>query len=116
MYSSIVNGLSAFAMDFTIDGFLNNLASQGALWVSAIVTLVGLVMMGFGIFKVGKGFVSDRAQTNWVMAIGAIVLGGALAAGGGFGLLQTMSSGVLNEVNQMGGGAAALFFSQYLPW
>lgn len=114
MYSSIVNGLSSFAM-FSIDTFLSSLSTNGENWVSLIVVLVGLAMMGFGIFKVGKGFISDRAQTNWVMAIGAIILGGALAAGGLF-LLRDMSSGVLNEVNQMGGGTAALFFSQYLPW
>lgn len=114
MYSSIVNGLSAFSMEFSINQFLSNLKVQGTDWVSWIVILVGLAMMGFGIFKVGKGFISDRAQTNWVMAIGAIILGGALAVGG-ITILQGMSSGVLNEVNQMGGGGA-LFFSQYLPW
>ncbi len=114
MYNFISNGLSDFAMEFTINHFLDTLAGNGRSWVGLIVTLVGLVMMGVGIYKVGKGFVSDRAQTNWVMAIGAIVLGGALAIGSGFELLQGMSEGVLNEVNSM--GTEALFFSQYLPW
>ena len=65
---------------FSIDTFLTTLNDNFQGWAAMIVTIIGAIVMLVGIWKIGKGFISDRAQTNWVMAIGAILLGGGLPA------------------------------------
>lgn len=91
------------AMKFTINGFLTNFNSKFQSWAGIIVTILGAIIMLAGIWKIGKGFISDNARTNWPMAIGALILGGLLLVGG-WGLLTSTSNDVATELNQMGGG------------
>ena len=98
--------LANLAMDFTINGFLTNLNTNFQTWAGLIVTILGAIIMLAGIWKIGKGFISDRAQTNWPMAIGALILGGLLLVGG-WGLLTSTSNDVATELNKMGGGTGA---------
>ena len=97
-------GLEQFIMGFTIDGFLNALKGNAIAWGGLIAAIIGAIMMIAGVWKVGKGFISKQGgQTNWAMAIGAIVLGGMLLAGS-WGLLTTVSNSVASEIDSMGGG------------
>lgn len=95
--------LSDLMMEFSIETFLTNANDSIQRWAGLIVTIIGAVMMLAGIWKIGKGFISDKAQTNWPMAIGALVLGGVLLLGG-WNLLRNTSSDIADELNGMGGG------------
>ena len=58
-----------------------------------LIVLFGLVMVIGGVFQIAKGMLGgQRAQVNWVMAIGLILVGGALAFSGGFTLLKNFSN------------------------
>lgn len=91
------------AMKFTINGFLTNFNTKFQSWAGIIVTILGAIIMLAGIWKIGKGFISDNARTNWPMAIGALILGGLLLVGG-WSLLTNTSNDVATELNEMGGG------------
>ena len=86
---------------FTIDKFLNTLNNNFQNWAALIVTIIGAIVMLVGIWKIGKGFMSDRAQTNWVMAIGAILLGGVMMLGG-WQLFRDTGSDITNELQGYG--------------
>ena len=86
---------------FTIDKFLNTLNDKFRTWAGLVVGIIGAIVFVAGLWKCAKGFISDRAQTNWPMAIAGLVLGGALMVGG-YALLQSASNDVLNELESYG--------------
>ena len=45
---------------------------------------------------------SGRGQTNWVLNIVLFFIGGALAFGGGWGLVQGISQGGSDTLNDLG--------------
>ena len=77
---------------FSINNFLNNLKASLGTWGSVIVVIIGLVMVIVAVFNIAKGLMSGgRGQVNWVMNIALFFIGGALAFGGGWALLQNVS-------------------------
>jgi uncharacterized membrane protein len=87
---------------FSINTFLTNLNTNFQFWAGIIVTIIGAIVMLVGIWKIGKGFMSDRAQTNWVMAIGAILLGGVMMLGG-WSLFKNTGNDISRELQGYGG-------------
>jgi hypothetical protein len=48
-----------------------------------VVIIAGIILMIVGVVQIVKGLAGGgKGQTNWVMSIGALVVGGALAFGG----------------------------------
>lgn len=90
-------------MDWSINNFLNNLNNSLFGWGTIIVVIIGVVMVIVGIFLIAKGLMSQgRGQTNWFLAIVLLVLGGALAFGGGWDVLKNFGTGSKNTLDDLG--------------
>lgn len=94
----LVNTMSGWS----INNFLTNLNKNLNLWGGLLIVVVGLVMVIVAIIKIAKGLMSSRGQTNWVLNIVLFFLGGALAFGGGWGLVQGISQGGSDTLNDLG--------------
>lgn len=88
---------------WSINNFLTNLNKNLNLWGGLLIVVVGLVMVIVAVVKIAKGMMSSgRGQTNWVMNIVLFFIGGALAFGGGWGLVQGISQGGSDTLNDLG--------------
>lgn len=88
---------------WSINNFLTNLNKNLSAWGQLFVVVVGLVMVIVAIVKIAKGLMSGgRAQTNWVLNIVLFFVGGALAFGAGWGLVQNISKGGSDTLNDLG--------------
>lgn len=96
-----------FLMDggWDVNTLLQNLNTALNSWGSGIVTIIGLVMVIVGVYKIGKGLMSHgQGQVNWVLNIALIIIGGMLAWSGGWGLVSQFSNGAQKTINDLGGG------------
>ena len=95
----LINTMSGWS----INNFLTNLNKNLNLWGGLLIVVVGLVMVIVAVIKIAKGLMSSgRGQTNWVLNIVLFFLGGALAFGGGWGLVQGISQGGSDTLNDLG--------------
>lgn len=86
-----------------LDTFLKNLNNSLGKWGQAIVAIIGLVLIIIGVFKIAQGLMSGgRGQTNWVLSIGMILIGGILALSTSFQLLKDIGKGANDTLNNMG--------------
>lgn len=86
-----------------LTSFLTNLQGQGMGWLSGIVTLIGLVLLGVGVYKGAKGLMSrNNGQTSWPMVILMIVLGVLLLTTGVGGIMKLGQFGI-DTVGGLGG-------------
>ena len=90
----------------SLSTFIEALFQQLGIWGSWIVGVIGVVMIIVGIYQIAKGIMSGgKGQTNWVMAILCLLLGGALAAGGGWALLGTFTDSSNTTIDKLAGGS-----------
>lgn len=94
--------MEAISMAWTIDEFLSQLGVMMDRWGAALMTVLGLAMIIVGIFKICKGLMSDRAQTNWLMCIVLLFVGGLLAFNG-WSKIQSVAQGGGQTLYEMGG-------------
>ena len=88
---------------WSVGNFLNNLNRSLFSWGAVIVVIIGVVMVVVGVFNIAKGLMSGgKSQTNWVLNIVLFFLGGALAFSGGWGLVQRVSKGGSDTLNDLG--------------
>lgn len=88
---------------WSINNFLTNLNKNLNLWGGLLIVVVGLIMVLVAVVKIAKGLMSSgRGQTNWVLNIVLFFIGGALAFGGGWGLVQGISRGGSDTLNDLG--------------
>lgn len=103
-----------------LDTFLKNLNDSLGKWGQAIVAIIGLVLIIIGVFKIAQGLMSGgRGQTNWVLSIGMILIGGILAIGTSFQLLKDIGQGAndtLNNMGSTGGGMILPMLRAMLPF
>lgn len=88
---------------WSINNFLANLNKNLSQWGGMLIVVVGLVMVIVAVVKIAKGLMGGgRAQTNWVLNIVLFFIGGALAFGGGWSLVQGISQGGSDTLNDLG--------------
>lgn len=87
---------------WNLTNFLDNLYGQGQNWLKVIVLLIGLVLLGVGVYKGAKGLMSRNSQTSWPMVIIMIVLGVLLCTTGLTGVMQLGQFGI-DTVGGLGG-------------
>lgn len=96
-----------YGLMWTFSQFLNSLNGSINNWASVGVAVLGAVVLFVGIFQVAKGLMGGgHGQTNWPVAIGAIVIGGIMMFTG-WTTFQTIGNGIGTEVNGMGNGTTA---------
>jgi len=90
-----------FKLTSLLKGGINFLQEIGGY----IVVLAGVILLIVGIVQIVKGLAGGgKGQTNWVMSIGCLIVGGALMFGG-WTLLTSLSKaggGALQEMNDAG--------------
>lgn len=89
---------------WSVNNFLANLNKNLSQWGGMLIVVVGLVMVIVAVIKIAKGLMSGgrNGQTNWVLNIVLFFLGGALAFGGGWSLVQGISQGGSDTLNDLG--------------
>lgn len=86
----------------SITNILKSASDTASTWGRYFLVVLGIVMVIYGVYQIGKGMMSGgRGQTNWVMAIGCLILGGALAVSGGWKFVVNIAQGSGNELNEM---------------
>lgn len=86
----------------SITNILKSASDTASTWGRYFLVVLGIVMVVYAVYQIGKGMMSGgRGQTNWAMAIGCLVLGGALAVTGGWGFVVNIAQGSGNELNMM---------------
>ena len=97
--------MSGIYMSGSIQGFLSGLFGSVANWGSWIVGIIGGVMVIVGIYQIAKGLMSGgKGQTNWAMAILCLLLGGALAASGAWGMLKNFTGAASQTAGKIANG------------
>lgn len=92
---------------WTISGFLGALQRSAMNYVKIIILIVGIVMVGVGIYQVAKNLISHgKGQTNWVITALLIIVGGTLMLGSGWDVIKNVSKGGSNTLDDMGQGNA----------
>lgn len=86
----------------SITNILKSASDTASTWGRYFLVVLGIVMVIYGVYQIGKGMMSGgRGQTNWAMAIGCLILGGALAVSGGWKFVVNIAQGSGNELNEM---------------
>lgn len=90
---------------WTLDRFLNNLLRNGRTWGGTICMLIGLVMLIAGVYKAAKKLIQGQAggQTSWV-TVGLLIMFGAVLLAGGFGLVNSIGTGLGDTLKALGEG------------
>lgn len=93
--------------DWTISKFLDALQQSIGNYVKIIIMIIGLVMVGFGIYQIAKNLISGgKGQTNWVTTFLLIIVGGTLMLSGGWEVIRHFSGGSKTTLDNMGQGKA----------
>lgn len=88
---------------WTFDNFVNNARDKIGSIGAGIVVLMGMIMLVVGAVKIGKGLMTHgQGQTNWVINILLIVVGGLFVAFG-FSLFFNAGGMFAKEVVDLGG-------------
>jgi len=96
MYNLLLDG------GFSINTFMGNAQGFALMVVRYIIVILGIVAIGAGIFQIVKGFVSGgKGQVNWGMAVGCLLVGGALTAGG-VAWVAKIAAGGMSEIDDAG--------------
>lgn len=98
-----VNALSA---DWKISDFIASAQVSIMSYVQVIILIIGVVMVGVGIYQVAKNLISHgKGQTNWVVTIALIVIGGTLMLTSGWSVIKDVGNGVSGSLKSMGEGS-----------
>lgn len=85
--------------------FLSNSTDTVQGWIALAVTLVGIIAVGYAIWLIVTGLMSQgKKQTNWALAIILLLVGGALSATGGFGFVQRIARSGQATIGELGNG------------
>jgi high-affinity Fe2+/Pb2+ permease len=61
-------------------------------WVKMIVMIIGVIMVGAGIYQVAKNLISHgKGQTNWIVTFALIIIGAVLMLTGGWDFIKAFS-------------------------
>lgn len=105
MLASAMNMFLYAAGTTRIGGFLQALTRSVSTYVRIIIMLIGIVMVGFGVFQIAKNLISHgKAQTNWFVTFALITVGGVLMLSGGFGTLKSFTNATTNTFNDLSNG------------
>ena len=108
MFNFLNEALIAGAVNrnWALGRFLGNATSTVETWISLAITLVGIVAVGWSIWLITSGLMSQgKKQTNWALAIVLLIVGGALSATGGFDFVQKIARSGQATINELGSGA-----------
>lgn len=93
------------ATTWSISKFLGALQRTSMYYVQIIILIIGVVMIGVGIYQVAKNLISHgKGQTNWVVTAALIIVGGTLMLGTGWNVIGGIANGSKTTLEKMGQG------------
>lgn len=96
---------SAESGSWSISGLLKAGRNSIAGYVQVIIVIVGVVMVGVGVYQVAKNLISHgKGQTNWVVTFALIMVGGMLMLSGGWTVLENIGTGSKETLDDLGKG------------
>lgn len=102
------NGISAAAISvplagWSIENLLDGFYQQMTSWVSYIVLIAGIILLGVGVFQLVKKFTSggQGGGLSWVMIIIMLLVGGVLVAGG-LNFVFKLTKSAKSSIDSMG--------------
>lgn len=108
---SFLNGIFSnpkfITLGFDIGDFFQNLNNKVQEWGTYFIMFLGAVLIIWGVVSIVKAFISHgRGQTNWLMTIGMILVGGFMLVSGftGFQNLANIGNDTILEMGTSGGG------------
>lgn len=76
----------------SIGKFIQSMGTNIGSWVKMIVMIIGVIMVGAGIYQVAKNLISHgKGQTNWIVTFALIIIGAILMLSGGWGFIKDFS-------------------------
>lgn len=88
---------------FDLGTFFDNLAKLGKEWGAKFIVFLGVILVVWGIVNIVKAFISQgRGQTNWLMTIAMLLVGGFLCAIGGWDTIQNFLNIGAGTITKMG--------------
>lgn len=82
LYNLLASGSTTAGIGEFLSSFQETLANYGSI----VSSIIGIAMVVVAIYQIAKGLMSGgKGQTNWVMTIALLLIGGALALVGGWG-------------------------------
>ena len=96
-------GTDAVTLGFDIGCFFQTLGDKSKEWARWFIVFLGVVLIVWGIVNIVKAFISQgRGQTNWLMTIAMILVGGFLCAIQGFDEILDFTNIGAETIKQMG--------------
>ena len=87
---------------WSLDQFLSGAYDKMLSWVGYIILIVGIILLGIGVFQLLKKFGSGgQGGMSWVLIIIMMCIGGALM-GGGISLVYKLTKGTQSTIEGMG--------------
>ena len=112
LFSVLLNGGG-----WELGTFLTNLAGNLKYWGGLLFIVFGVVMIIAGIYQLVKGLVGHgKTQTNWVIVIALIFVGGVLAVSGSFSFVENIAAGGRATIESMGSAAPATVQPYIFPF
>lgn len=100
-----MTSVALYATSGGLGQFLEALTKSVGTYVRIIIMLIGIVMVGFGVYQIAKNLISHgKAQTNWFITFALIVIGGILMLSGGFSTLKTFTNSTTATFNNLANG------------
>jgi hypothetical protein len=89
----------------SIGTFIQTMGKNVGSWVKMIVMIIGVIMVGAGIYQVAKNLISHgKGQTNWIVTLALIIFGAILMLTGGWDFIKTFSSAGKTTLNNAANG------------
>jgi len=102
--------LLAGSSGWDLRSFLTNMFNTLGDWISLAVMILGIVAVGYAIWQIVSGLMSQgKKQTNWAVAIMLLLVGGALSMTTGFEFVQSIASGGRKTIEDLGGQTITIF-------
>lgn len=108
MNFKLFNAMVATTANWDIGNFLQNAQDAVKKWGGYVVVLFGLIMILVAAIQIGKGLMSHgKAQTNWMIVIVLLIVGGAFSVGG-WNLVSGIAEGGKKTIEDLGVGGTIL--------
>ena len=89
----------------SIGTFIQTMGKNIGSWVKMIVMIIGVIMVGAGIYQVAKNLISHgKGQTNWIVTLALIIFGAILMLTGGWDFIKTFSDAGQTTLNNAATG------------
>lgn len=97
-----MNAVNAMRLAWDIGTFLQNATNTLKEWGNYFIILIGVVMVVVAVYQIAKGLISHgKTQTNWFVAAGLLLVGGALMVGG-FTWVAGIAEGGKKTIDDLG--------------